>query len=162
VLARWNPWAELEQLERQMADLSRRTFVGGRRGEGEQTIVPAVDVFSRNGDLVVRAELPGIDPERDVDVSVQDGVLVIRGERRVQDRTEAKDYVRMESVYGAFQRSIPLPAGVKEEDIKASYDNGFLEVVVPKGGQAKSHKKIAVSAGGKLKAVGSGPGQKKK
>jgi HSP20 family protein len=156
--ARWNPWEEIQQLDRQMSQLSRRAF-GGKRGS-EETLVPAVDVFSRGGDLVIRAELPGIDPDRDVDVSVQDGLLIIRGEHRQEGRTEEKDYVRVESSYAAFQRTIPLPQGVQEEDIRVSYENGILEVVVPGGARSRAATKVRVSAVSKrsdgLKAVGSG------
>jgi len=158
VLARWNPWEELQQLERQMATMSRRAFGAVGRGQTDQVLIPAVDMFTRNGDLVVRAEVPGIDPEKDVEVTVQDGVLVLRGERRTEGRMEAKDFFRMESSYGAFQRSIPLPQDVKEDEIKAFCENGILEVVVPGAGRAKSPKRIPVSAssGGKLKSVTTG------
>jgi HSP20 family protein len=147
-----------------MADLSRLTFGAlrsGNAGDAEKMIVPPVNVFSRNGDLVVRAEVPGVNPERDIEVLVQDGVLVIRGERRQEDREERENYLRVESTYGAFQRSIPLPQGVKEEDIRASYENGILEVVVPGAAQSTTPKKIPIVAGSKVTALNPS-GQKKK
>lgn len=100
-------------------------------------IVSPVDVFSRNGDLAVTAELPGKDPERDIDIEVREQTLTIRSERRMDERIERGHYYRMEAAYGRFQRSLPLPEGVKPDDIKASYENGVLEVVVPKGGGDK-------------------------
>ena len=158
MLARWNPWRELFDIQREMDDLTRRFFGTGfaapsGRGTNGQTWTPAVDVFSRDGDLVVRAELPGIDPEKDVDISYQDGVLTLRGERRYEDKTEQDNYYRFESHYGSFQRSIPLPQGVKFEDIRANYENGILEVVVPKVGELTSAKRIPVSVGGGQKAL---------
>lgn len=115
--------------------------------------VPAVDVFSRNGDLIVRAELPGIDPAKDVDIMVEDGVLTIKGERRHEEKTEAENYYRFESSSGSFQRSVPLPKDVKADHIAASYENGILEVTVPKAGGSSVAKKIPVMAGGSKKAL---------
>src|SRR5438128_424954 len=117
MLTRWNPWQDLFDLRREMSDLTRRTFGTGwyapwpLGAEGAATWSPAIDVFTRDGDLVVRAELPGIDPEKDVDITVDKGVLTIRGERRHEARENGKDVVRVESVYGAFQRSVVLPEG---------------------------------------------------
>src|SRR6266498_5528163 len=80
MLARWNPWQELSDLEREMSDLTRRFFGAGSlapstRGTNGGVWTPAVDVFTREGDLVVHAELPGVDPEKDIDISLHDGVL---------------------------------------------------------------------------------------
>jgi HSP20 family protein len=149
----------LQQLERQLSGLARRQFGSdrGRAASTEGIIVPAVDVFQRGHDLVVRAELPGVDPDRDIDVTVQDGVLVIRGERKAEERIEEKDYVRMESFSGSFSRSVPLPTGVKEDDIRANYENGILEIVVPGAAKGKEPKRISVSSQSQRpKAVTSG------
>jgi HSP20 family protein len=154
VLTQASPWDSLQQLERQMEDLSSHGLTGARMGPtgpSEQLVVPPIDVFARNGDLVVRADLPGMDPARDIEIAVHDGVLVIRGERRREDRCEGEHFFRMETSYGAFQRGIALPPGVKEEEIKASYENGILEVVVPGAGQSSSPRKIPISVRGKLK-----------
>jgi HSP20 family protein len=152
MLARWNPWKELFDVEREMRDMSRRVFGSGWFGPvavtgGTTMWTPAVDVFSRNGDLVVRAELPGIDPEKDVDLSVEDGVLTIKGERRHEEKTEEENYYRFESSYGSFQRSVPLPQGVNPDEIAASYESGILEVVVPKAGELGAARKIPVTSG---------------
>jgi HSP20 family protein len=158
MLARWNPWQELADVEREMRDLSRRVFGSGWFAPltvdgGTGTWTPAVDVFSRQGDLVVRAELPGVDPEKDVDITVEDGVLTIKGERRHEQKTEEENYYRFESSYGSFQRNVPLPSGVKADDIAASYDDGILEVVIPKAGALTSARKIPVTAGSSRKAI---------
>ncbi len=152
MLTRWNPWRDIFTLEQEMSDLTNRFFGSGWftplvRGTNGHTWTPAVDVFSRDGNLVIRAELPGIDPEKDVDITMQDGVLYIRGERRHEERTERDNYYRYESSYGSFQRAVPLPEDVKEDEIQASYQNGILEVVVPKAGELTSAKKIPISTG---------------
>jgi len=157
MLARWNPWQELSELAREMSDLTRRFFGGGsfpsnRTGDG-YTWTPAVDVFTREGDIVVRAELPGVDPEKDVEISLQDGVLTIRGERRFEERAEQEDFLRFESSYASFQRSIGLPQGVKAEDVRASYENRILEVVIPKAAELTGARKIPIAAGSDRTAI---------
>jgi HSP20 family protein len=157
MLARWNPWQELSELERGMSELTRRFLGGGsvpsnRAGDG-RTWMPAVDVFTREGDMVVRAELPGVDPEKDVEISFQDGVLTIRGERRFEEKAEGDGYYRFESSYGSFQRNIALPQGVKAEDLRASYENGILEVVIPKAAELTGARKIPVAVGSDRAAI---------
>ncbi len=105
---------------------------------------PAVDVFTRDNDVVVRAELSGLDPAKDVEISLHDGMLTIRGERRQEDRKETDQYVRLERRYGSFERSLPIPEGVNADDIKAEYRNGVLQVVIPGAAQISSVKKIPV------------------
>ena len=93
----------------------------------------------RDGDTeVIRAELPGIDPEKDVDLTVADGMLRISAERRIEDRTEDKGYLRHELRYGSMSRTLPLPEGVAESDITATYKDGILEIRVPVPEQARS------------------------
>jgi HSP20 family protein len=87
-----------------------------------------VDEYQENGTLVVRAELPGIDPDKDVEITVSDGMLRIEAERRQEAKTEEKGYVRQELGYGSFTRTLPLPQGVTESDITASYEDGILEI----------------------------------
>ncbi len=153
-LVRWSPWQGLFDIQRDMDELTRRVFGSlTPRGSNGRTWVPAMDVFPRDGDLVVRAELPGIDPEKDVDISFQDGVLTIRGERRDESRHEGEGTYRIESSYGSFERSVLLPEGVKEEDIGATYENGVLEVVVPKAAELTAPKRIPVSVAGGQKAL---------
>ena len=93
----------------------------------------------RDGDTeVIRAELPGIDPEKDVDLTVADGMLRISADRRIEDRTEDKGYLRHELRYGSMSRTLPLPEGVAESDITATYKDGILEIRVPVPEQARS------------------------
>lgn len=90
-----------------------------------------VDEIREHGALVVRAELPGIDPDKDVQLTVSDGMLRIEAERREEEMKEEKGYVRHELRYGSFARSLPLPEGVKEGDIVATYKDGILEIRIP-------------------------------
>ncbi|MFZ6005225.1 MAG: Hsp20/alpha crystallin family protein [Actinomycetota bacterium] len=90
-----------------------------------------VDEFHEDGALVVKAELPGIDPDKDVEVTVVDGMLHIEAERREEEHVEKKGYLRHELRCGSFTRTLPLPEGVSEDDVKAEYKDGILEIRVP-------------------------------
>jgi HSP20 family protein len=133
-------WDEMAALERRMDDIMRG-FLGTRTRLAYPTLplfvrkpyVPTMDVFERGDDLVARFELPGIDPEKDVSIEVLDGTLVIEGERRQEEEVKEEAYYRMEASYGAFERRIEVPEGVDEKDITATYADGVLEVVIPKG-----------------------------
>lgn len=85
-----------------------------------------IEDYLDDGHYVLRAELPGIDPEKDMDITIQDGMLTVHGERR----EEKKDEHRSEFRYGAFTRTVRLPDGADDDDVKATYDNGILEVRV--------------------------------
>lgn len=108
-----------------------------------------LEEFTEDGTLVIRAELAGIDPDKDVEISVEDGVLHIGAERREEEKTEGRDYVRQEMRYGSFHRDLPLPKGTSDADVKASYKDGILEIRVPtpKAEAAPTSKKITVAKG---------------
>jgi HSP20 family protein len=157
-LVRWDPWSDMLTFPRETQDLLRRAFGEWENPTGRtrtRDFLPAVDVFDRSGDLVVRAELPGIDPEKDVEIFLQDGVLTIRGERRQQETEKRDNIYRSEWSYGSFERRIPVPAGVKEADISANYVDGVLEVVVPKAAELPQSTRIPVTSGSHPKAVSS-------
>jgi HSP20 family protein len=164
VLVRWEPWRMAGELEREVDRLLGRglgswlsmPWQWAMPSSRQDRWVPACDLLVREGDLMVRIELPGIDPEKDVQISVQDGVLCVSGERPHDAATERGGYYRREAAYGAFERSIPLPEGAKAEDITASYDNGVLEVVIPKAAQLAEPMRIPVHASNGNKAVTAG------
>jgi HSP20 family protein len=108
-----------------------------------------VEEFREGSTQVVRAEMPGIDPEKDVDISMKDGVLTIRASRREthEERSEETGSFRSEFRYGHFTRRLALPAGATEKDVKATYSDGILEVRVPIDGDAENETKIEVSRG---------------
>lgn len=90
-----------------------------------------VDQFREGNTEIIRAELPGIDPEKDVDLTVGGGVLRINAERRVEEKTEGEGFLRHELRCGRFTRTLPLPEGVTESDITATYRDGILEIRIP-------------------------------
>jgi HSP20 family protein len=96
-------------------------------GAGDMRIEEFVD----KGESVVRVEMPGVDPDRDLDISVTDGVLRIHAERTKETKDEAEGRTRSEFRYGSFTREVELPAGASEDDVKASYRDGIIEVRVP-------------------------------
>ena len=104
-----------------------------------------VEEFVDGDALVVRAELPGLDPDKDVELTISDGVLHIRAEREERSEHKGKEGYRTEFRYGSLQRSVPLPAGTKDEDVKASYHDGILEVRVPVGEAKVTATKVAIS-----------------
>jgi len=103
-----------------------------------------VEEYREDGTLVIRADLPGIDPDSDVEVTVLNGMLRIEAERHEEDRAEEQGYVRQEVRYGSLSRSLPLPEGVTVDDVTANYKNGVLEIRVPEP-QPETPKKIAIS-----------------
>lgn len=100
-----------------------------RDGWGRRMV--AVEEYSEDGTLVVRAEVPGIDPDKDVQITVTDGVLKVSAERTEEEEKEGRHFHRREFRYGSFARSIPLPEGIDEDKVVASYKDGILEVRVP-------------------------------
>lgn len=109
-----------------------------------------VEEFIDGKTFVVRAELPGIDPDKNVEVTISDGILHIHAERQEKEEHKDKDQFRSEFRYGSFSRSIPLPEGVKEEEIKASYADGVLEVRTPlpeTAIQGSTPKKLTITRG---------------
>jgi HSP20 family protein len=104
-----------------------------------------VEVVVRDGpNLVVRAEMPGLDPDKDVELSVSDGVLWLDGHHQDENRSEENGYVRHEVRYGAFSRSFPLPDGVTASDIHATYKDGVLEIRIP-APEPRSVSKIPIT-----------------
>lgn len=106
-----------------------------------------VEEFTEDDTAVVRVEAPGLDPEKDVEITVADGVLEIRAERREESRTEDKGRYRSEFRYGSFRRSVPLPAGASEEDVKATYKDGILEVRLPIDREAAPSRRVPIQRG---------------
>jgi HSP20 family protein len=107
-----------------------------------------VDEYQENGTLVIRADIAGIDPSKDVEITVADGVLHVKAERKAAEETEDKTYYRKELRYGSFVRDLALPEGCSEEDLKATYRDGVLEIRVPNPTKTakKEPKRISISA----------------
>ncbi len=131
-------WDEVRALERRIDDLFReflgprpRTKVPGHLGGVMRAFTPTTDVYAQDGELVIRFEIPGVDPDRDVKITIVDDELILRGERRDTQEIEEKAYLRRESVSGAFERHIAIPDGADENTVKADYADGVLEVRLP-------------------------------
>lgn len=142
-------WPE-DRIDRAFRDMFR-SFFGGegwpeRPFEGMSHLL-RVEEFIEGDTCVIRAELPGIDPSKDVEISVVDGILHLRAEREERKEEDRPDGYRSEFHYGSLERSIRLPEGATEKDIKATYKDGILEVKVPapKAAEPKPAKKIPIA-----------------
>jgi HSP20 family protein len=93
--------------------------------------IPTADVFARNGELVVKVDLPGVEP-KDIHVKLDEDELTITGERKVDKEVKEEGYYRKETSYGFFERRMTIPKGIKESDILAKYEDGVLEITMPK------------------------------
>ena len=115
---------------------------------------PAVDIFETAHELVVKADLPDVDP-KDLDIRVENNILTIRGERKFEKKVNEDQYLRVERAYGAFTRSFSLANSVNSEAIKADYQNGVLTLSIPKREEAKPKQiKVNVAAPGLAAAAG--------
>jgi HSP20 family protein len=136
-----NPFAELER------GVQRRT--GWPRGWGYQTQAkewtPAIDMFDKGERLVLRAELPGV-PQEAIDITLEKGILTIRGERKAEEEAEGDEWLCCERPSGAFYRAIQLPADIDVEQITAEHKDGVLTITLPKLAK-KQPQKIAVKVG---------------
>jgi HSP20 family protein len=149
-MAAMSPFSRLDRMfDEWMRSLPMRRTQGIMPWDLHGEDVISVDEY-RDGDTqVIRAELPGIDPDKDVELSVVQGMLRIDAERRVEKDTEDKGYTRHELRYGRFTRSLPIPEGASADDITATYKDGILEVRVPVPAPPTppSPTKIAISKG---------------
>ncbi|MGQ9730717.1 MAG: Hsp20/alpha crystallin family protein [Candidatus Zipacnadales bacterium] len=133
------------EFDRLFEDLWFRPFAGwpALAPVTEQVWAPRVDVYEKDGEIVTKVELPGVAKE-DVEVIREEGHLVIRAETKKDEEVEEEGYYRRERLQGRFERVIPLPADVKDEEIKAKFENGVLEVRAPKKEPEPTGRKIEV------------------
>lgn len=137
-LTRWEPFKDLVSLR---SDFDRlfESFFGMTPVVQDNFWAPVVDVAENNGNIEVKAELPGMKKE-DIKVTVKDNVLSLSGERKQEKETKEKTYHRIERYYGSFCRNIQLPESVEADKVKATYENGVLSIVLPKPESAKPKK----------------------
>jgi HSP20 family protein len=140
-LVRWEPFRELGTLQSELSRLMNGMIEGN--GRTPQTWVPALDVWETPTEVVYAFDLPGI-AEDQISIEVKDDNLTVSAERQKVDETSENGFYRFERRYGTFARAVGLPPGVDQENISARYDNGVLEVRVPKPEEQKP-KKIALS-----------------
>ena len=148
-VSRWDPFQDLLAIQDEMNQrFGRAVGQGSSRSQsqaGERMWAPALDISERKDAYVVTVEVPGVKPE-ELDITLEDGLLTIQGERRFTQESSDQQFHRVERRYGSFRRSITLPAQVQAEQIEASFEDGVLEVIVPKAEEAKP-KKITVRPG---------------
>jgi HSP20 family protein len=134
-LVRWNPIREMNALHNQF-HRALHAFPAWEQEESLQSWAPAVDIFERGDDLVLRAEVPAVKKE-DLDLKIEKNILTLHGEKRRDDSVKEEHYHRVERHYGSFTRSFSLPSTVDTTRIEAHYRDGVLEVVLPKAEAAK-------------------------
>ena len=133
-LVRWDPVRELDSFQSDMNRLfdsffGRREAAGGN-GYGRRWI-PAMDLVETDEDLVLRADLPGLDRD-DIEIVVKDSTLTVSGERKSEHEEKGEGFYRVERAFGGFSRSLDLPRGIEPDAVRASFDKGVLEVRIPK------------------------------
>ena len=144
-LIRWNPAREMFTLRNGMNGLFDDFFAPVARKNDETSSwnwSPAVDIYENDDNIVIKAELPGID-KKDLAVDVKDQRLTIKGERKAENEVKEDNYYRRERTYGHFERSFTLPADVDADKVKADYTDGVLKVEIPKPAKQQP-KKITV------------------
>ena len=130
---------ELRSMQTEMDRVFDRFLGTPVSGERIMDWMPSVESYTRDGKLTFRAELSGVEP-KDLDVSITDRELIIKGERKAEADTKEENYICKEISYGSFERRFVLPEGVKSEEMKAKFMNGILEITVPVPTMIKARK----------------------
>jgi HSP20 family protein len=144
-VTRWDPFQDVLSLREAMNQLMEESFVRPNTAQGGQNFVPALDFSETAEGYLVEAALPGLKPE-DVEITVENNVLTIKGETRQEVDDQKRNFHRIERRFGAFQRTIGLPTTVKADQIQASLTNGVLRLEIPKAEEVKP-RKISVNLG---------------
>lgn len=150
----WQPFRELaamqHRLDRMFSDTLPRAYAGFRVPSGEDqglgAWAPAVDIFETDQNVVLKAELAGVDP-KDVEVRVENNTLYLKGQRKVDTEVKEENYHRVERSFGSFARSFALPDSVDADKVAAEYQNGILTLTIPKKEKAKS-RAISIKVAG--------------
>jgi HSP20 family protein len=145
VLSRWEPSRGATTLQEQFNRLFSDAFERTSEESNLTSWAPAVDIYETEHELVVKADVPDVDP-KDLDIRVENNILTIRGERKFEKKVDENNYLRVERAYGSFTRSFSLANTVNADAIKADYQNGVLTLSIPKREEAKP-KQIKVNVG---------------
>ncbi|HEY5610571.1 MAG TPA: Hsp20/alpha crystallin family protein [Thermoanaerobaculia bacterium] len=149
-ITRWDPFREIMQMNERMNRLYGTARGSDLDQSGELTAgdwIPPCDVIETGDSIIVRAEIPGL-KEEDIDIRLEGNLLSLRGHREFQKESEERNYHRIERSYGGFARSFTLPSGVDAENIAADYENGVLEVTLPKREESRPRQiKVGAAAG---------------
>jgi HSP20 family protein len=151
-LVRWEP-VRINSLQSEMNRLFNTFFDTPTTGNGStaRRWIPAMDLVETEGDFVLKADLPGL-KEDDVTIEVEENVLTVSGERKSEHEDKREGYVRVERSYGSFRRSLTLPKGVDAEAVTANFENGVLEVHIPKPEESKP-RRVAIQVGERPAAI---------
>ncbi len=144
-ITRWEPFRGATSLQDQMTRLFNDVFERAGEESSLTAWAPSVDIYETEHELVVKADLPEVDP-KDLDIRVENNILTIRGERKFEKKVSEENYLRVERAYGSFARSFTLANTVNSDAIKADYQNGVLMLSIPKREEAKP-KQIKVNVG---------------
>ncbi|KYC37931.1 heat-shock protein [Scytonema hofmannii PCC 7110] len=136
-LIRYNPWQELNDLQRQMNRLFEETRVPSTAFERDFVKVPAAEITQTDDAIHLKLEVPGVEA-KDLDIQVTENTVSISGDRKSENKTEEKGMTRTEFHYGKFQRVIPLPAKIENTNVVAEYKDGILNLTLPKTLQEKN------------------------
>ena len=132
-IIRWDPFRDLITIREKMNRLFEEAV--SSRGEEKDLVSsswsPSVDIYETENELVLSAEIPGID-EKDIEIKLEDNTLTLKGERKFEKETKEENYHRIERAYGSFYRSFSLPPYVDQDKINAEHENGVLRIVMPK------------------------------
>lgn len=141
-IVRWDPFGEISNLRDQMNKFFDHTFLRRSLITGTEQFGPRVDLYQTEQEVVASAELPGIKSTNDIEVAVTPDTLSLKGELKRFNEIDEDNIFHSERYYGAFSRMLPLPAEVKPEETRASYQNGLLEIRMPKTerGQKNMHR----------------------
>ena len=152
-IVRYDPFRDLRTLQEEVNRLfsTNLTRAFDDEGIGRGAWAPSVDIFENKDQIVLEAELPGMKQE-DFDLTIENNVITLRGERKFEKTEETDNYHRVERSYGSFTRSFTLPQTVSAEEAKAEYSNGVLRVTLPKREEAKS-RRIEISGTGTIKTI---------
>lgn len=142
-LTPWQPFGTLEPFRKEMEDMMERFFGENGGPRAPQAWAPRVDVEETEKEFVVKADLPGVDP-KNVEITVENGVLMVRGEKKEEKEEKRKNYHRVERFAGTFYRAVQLPPGVDADKVAAASANGVVTVTIPKKAESQP-KKIAVT-----------------
>jgi HSP20 family protein len=148
-IVRWEPFRELSTLQNEMNRLFNTVFESPAPGNSGSTMrrwMPAMDLVETDDHFVLRADLPGMKQD-DVKIEFEDGTLTVSGERKVEHESKNEGYYRVERAFGSFSRSLTLPQGIDPEAVTANFDNGVLEVRIPKPEERKP-RRIEIEAAG--------------
>ena len=152
-ITRWEPARELQTIQQQMNRLFGAAFDSQTANGALRRWVPPMDLFEEDAQYVLRADLPGVD-DADVSVELDDGRLTISGERKSERDQRGEGYHRIERASGSFSRSLRLPDGVDPDAVTASFENGVLEVRVPKPEQHRP-RRVEINTGAPAEALDS-------